>query len=480
MAISIQTVRHQGLSLWQSAVGRTVRDELEANNPSSTLHDVLAHPMMQAANAHVVADHKNLPIPDQPDRTSTDHHPAISKLRYDMAEAKRTGNTKQYNWLLQKCRPYATCQLIHWAKCEAIYLESWLKHGGHPIYYDWDKQLVDGKPNKDFSVIEWKLPNDGKVAILGDWGTGMDDVKAMLEQVMADHAPSAIVHLGDIYYSGTADEAQKNFVDIFNEVFGNGARVPVFNIPGNHDYYAFGEGFYNTLRQINPLSQPGVSQEEARTWQQAASYFCLRTEDGLWQLLGMDTSYNDHNPLFQNKAPSLRSSEITWHQDKLDNFDGRTILFSHHQFFSANAKISSDPKNYNHALYKVFQPYFDKIAAWFWGHEHNLAAYQNGLLGLAKGRLVGCSAYEESVHEDPYKVNYPSVPYQKIEGKDLRVNREPNTGYFNHGYAVIDLQRKNPSDPISVSYYQIPSWSGTTRIPLPPEQPACLGQETLG
>src|SRR5262249_6169357 len=156
------------------------------------------------------------------------------------------------------------------------------------------------------------------------------------------------------------------------------------------DYYSGGAGFYTTIDKVN-ASLPAACQQKA-------SYFCLRTEDGNWQFLGMDTGLNDRNPVDQI-APSLEKSEQTWHQDKLENFAGTTVLSSHHQLFSANSPIKKAGKRYlNEALDEVFHPYYDRIAAWFWGHEHNLVIFRDNqtfgeATGLRKGRLVGCSAY---------------------------------------------------------------------------------------
>lgn len=38
---------------------------------------------------------------------------------------------------------------------------------------------------------------------------------------------------------------------------------------------------------------------------QHSSYFCLRSEDSKWQLIGLDTAYHDSNPLNQINGLSL-------------------------------------------------------------------------------------------------------------------------------------------------------------------------------
>ena len=73
--------------------------------------------------------------------------------------------------------------------------------------------------------------------------------------------------------------------------------------------------------------------------------------------------------------------------------------------------IEGSPPNYlNEALTRGFSPYFDRIAAWFWGHEHNFVVFKDGQSGLKKGRLLGCSAYEETLGEDPYD-KFPDAGY---------------------------------------------------------------------
>jgi hypothetical protein len=461
----IITVRSRDLSLWQSAVAATIRKEAVRANAqlsvpglSRALRD---HPAMRAATVHVLADHAGEPLNSpnlRSERFQADSvQVTLSKLYYEYAQAKVAGHSEQAAALDTEIRKYSTADWAGWMTC-AVQWEAYYGAGANPLYRDW-KDPHYGNSNINYSVIDYRLPNDAKVAIIGDWGTGMPDAVTLVTAIMQqDPAPAAIIHLGDIYYSGTYDECMTTFYNVFQCVFNNvGKRVPVFTIPGNHDYYAGGTGFYPLLDMI-ATAQPGC--------QQPASYFCLRTQDNMWQFLAMDTGYNDHNPLIQFSGPAVQANEVAWHQDKLSTFSGSTILLSHHQLFSANNTINTPfwQRSYlNEYLYQAFQPYFNKIAAWFWGHEHNLVLYQNDLLGLAKARLIGCSAYEETEAENPYQVNYPEIPYLQP-----LVQVSATGGYYNHGYAIIDLARSDPSNPVNVTYYEFPSWGDTAPSnPLP-------------
>jgi hypothetical protein len=390
--------------------------------------------------------------------------------------AKQKGDTQRQANLDTEVRQYSTAYTTGWLTCATNFAFFGTYEGLERPYVSW----VGQPEGLQFSVINYQLPNDAVVAILGDWGTGMSDAADMVATIMKQHNPTAIIHLGDIYYSGTPSqlsslqpaypgECQNNFLKVLANVFSQPgiSPVPVFAIPGNHEYYSWGVGYFNeVLKQANSNFPTAV---------QPASFFALRTEDQKWQFLGMDTGYNDNDPLYgvppafyMNSAPALESDEVAWHQDKLNNFPGQTILLSHHQFYSANAtmngSISGNPPFMNTSLAPVFAPYFSqKVAAWLWGHEHNLALFQDGLMGLQMGRLIGCSSYEETTGENPYQVNNPQIPYMYDDKYQLGSSQ----GYYNHGYAILNFDRgTNPDAPITITYYQYPSWD-TPPNPLP-------------
>lgn len=324
------------------------------------------------------------------------------------------------------------------------------------------RQWHDQGAGQNFSKIPWTLPNDAKVVMLGDWGTSNDDCKQLLKAIWQQENPTAFVHLGDIYYSGSKEECDNNFYNIFRDVANELGKqtVPVFTIPGNHEYYSMGEGFCYLIDKMNASSDQ----------RQGGSYFCLRTADSKWQFLGMDTGQDDNNPYVTRLAPFApqlfgdrdSQGELAWHQDKLNNFSGQTIMMSHHQLFTrdVNNMIDSDVEPYfNRYLHSYFSPYFNKIAAWYWGHEHSFAIYQDGLFGLAKGRLLGSSSYE--VPETDDTSFYDIVPYAP-DNVQLPVDGD---GFFYHACAVFDFKRTNPSDPINVKYYSFPSWAQYESMP---------------
>jgi hypothetical protein len=80
------------------------------------------------------------------------------------------------------------------------------------------------RPNKNV-VID--LGTKTKLAIIGDWGTG-DEVAINVLQQVATLKPDVLMHVGDVYYAGTQNEAHTNFLDICRIILGN--SVPLFSL----------------------------------------------------------------------------------------------------------------------------------------------------------------------------------------------------------------------------------------------------------
>lgn len=53
------------------------------------------------------------------------------------------------------------------------------------------------------SIIKYKFPSDAKIAIIGDFGTGLSDSFGLLRHAVIDKQVDIILHLGDVYYAGT-------------------------------------------------------------------------------------------------------------------------------------------------------------------------------------------------------------------------------------------------------------------------------------
>ena len=52
-------------------------------------------------------------------------------------------------------------------------------------------------------VIQYKVPENAKIAIIGDYGTGLPDSINLLKDLIVNKRVDVILHLGDVYYAGT-------------------------------------------------------------------------------------------------------------------------------------------------------------------------------------------------------------------------------------------------------------------------------------
>jgi hypothetical protein len=52
----------------------------------------------------------------------------------------------------------------------------------------------------------------------------------------------------------------------------------------------------------------------------------------------MDTAFHDSNPMNQiypyGVGPYVQEQELKWHKHRLENFEGSTVLMTHHPLFS--------------------------------------------------------------------------------------------------------------------------------------------------
>ncbi|MDY7093233.1 MAG: metallophosphoesterase [Acidobacteriota bacterium] len=478
----LNTFRHPQHSIFQSLVegvasklGDTLGLDSGAPERGNSADQPRLGPGHPAADvAHAITQHQAAqpadapqPVPETPPKDLQEKHPGVVHKLWDCARLAAEALAAKHRGDLAKALAkrdeldFSSCD-PRWAESVTTYL-SFLDSNAHgKIPYVRYRRMSD--------FVLPTLPADAKVALVGDWGTGTSDAIALMRQV-AKHQPDVVIHLGDIYYSGTPEETKKFFLDIVDEVFERDKQpVAVYNLTGNHDMYSGGAGYYGLLPQLNP--PPLFSAAQA----QRASYFALRSD--AWQLLAMDTGLHDRDPFtVSSDVTFLDPKEEDWHVDKIRSFSrggGRTVLLSHHQLFSAHERIGGDdtvkptgeeatnPKLMS--SYRKFQQAAAEgtgdLAAWFWGHEHNLCVYQP-TLGLAKGRCIGHGAIPALVEADPYAPN-PKVPNppQMVEdpanpGQPLRLGVVDES--YAHGFVILRLddQRRQAT----ASYYQETDWS---------------------
>jgi calcineurin-like phosphoesterase family protein len=438
------TFHNHFASIFQSAI-----DDLVRRIPGSA--GLLSrpgpdNPLVRAA-AQIAALHTNNPgwaIPSAPPQGVAQTVWDCAKLSYELLQAKLAGNASLADRIedelaFNQCDP-------NWAEVIFKYLDYFGPDGSRaPIPYIRPAQVGP-------TVLA--LTSGSTIALIADWGTGTAAAINVLQEV-ARQKPDVLIHLGDIYYSGTPEECEANFRTIVERVLDRGnTRIPVFTLPGNHDMYSGGGGYYGLIAALNPPPM-----------RQPASFFCLRSADAAWQFVAMDTALHDYDPFTVTEVLTyVEDEETDWIEQRIAEFPGHTILLSHHQPFSAFSQIgpakpdgSLNPANPRlMAAYERFAAAAPgRIAAWFWGHEHRLCLYQP-YRGIDKGRCIGDSAVPVFAASGALSVLDRLTDAPGF----LPVTLGASDRVLTHGFTVIRLPTS--AGPAVADYYQ--DTNGTTPI----------------
>lgn len=205
-----------------------------------------------------------------------------------------------------------------------------------------------------------QLPNSLRVAILGDWGTGLYGAPDCAKSIQNDPKDyGLLMHLGDVYYSGTKDEVTDRFLKLWPDKPNAISRA----CNSNHEMYTGGRAYFKqTLKKFN----------------QSASYFASQNDH--WLLVGLDSAYVEGE---------LAKDQVAWLNGLLANAGNRRVLlFTHHQPFSWAEKPKAKLQAQLGELLTS-----KKIFGWFWGHEHRCMVYDQHPVWDLYGRCVGHSGY---------------------------------------------------------------------------------------
>src|SRR5437870_2361537 len=279
--------RDPNLSLWQSAMDATIHQATTRWVPRPDLAGSSREAnILREVASHCGAVAEKIPFGEllvrrpafasflhlQPPATIHESVSYCSTLWKRIAEARLRGDAAEVaKWEAEK--DFGSCD-PRYAEAVEKYIE----------YFKLRRQPIPYIPPQgaDFGVEA--IPDDCKIALMGDWGTGQEPARIVLERIKGRN-PDLIIHLGDIYYSGTNYESENYFLKLFKDVFGTvgrNAKPRILTMSGNHDMYAGGTGYYWLLPQLG----------------QSASYFCLQNRN--WRLIAVDTGYNDHDPMTVN------------------------------------------------------------------------------------------------------------------------------------------------------------------------------------
>ena len=434
MATDPQAFRNHFVSVYQSSVDDLVRDKIGATGLAT--RPGLENGLVRAATQiSALKAQGATTIPALAPANVTQTAWTCAKLGFELLESKARGDDAQVTEIEGELK-FSTCD-EHWVESITNYVKYFGPDGTRAQIPYIRAAQVGSK------VLSFKA--GATVALIGDWGTGTAGAVNLLKE-LAPLKPDILVHLGDIYYSGTPDECDVNFKRIIDSVLNRAATpIPVYTLAGNHDLYSGGAGFYGLLPTLN-----------AGAAQQPASFFCLRSDDAQWQFVAMDTGLHDYNPFTVTDVVTfLEKDEEDWLVERIREFPGKTILLSHHQLFSAFSRIG--PANADGSLNAVnprlagsfgrfAKAANGRIAAWFWGHEHNLCVYEP-YGDLAKGRCIGHGAIPVFTSDTPYTTLSRIANPPKL----LNVQLGTDDHVYMHGFTIVRLRADGTG---AAEYYQ--------------------------
>jgi hypothetical protein len=257
---------------------------------------------------------------------------------------------------------------VHWVKSVIEKARSSLFQGAHAVV----RPLTD-----QVGVI----PNSCRIALLSDWGTGLYGAPKCRDGIEGDPVGyQMVMHLGDVYYSGTEKEMLRRFLKSWPRPKGAVSRA----LNGNHEMYSGGHAYFELVLP---------------EFQQESSYFAVQNDE--WVLVALDTAHlghgNDHD---------LDAEQLRWLGQLVGATEPRRmILFSHHQPYSI---LSGQGPKLVAKLELLIAS--DRLFAWYWGHEHRCVLYQaNARFGFL-GRCIGHSG----------------IPYRRDDVKNAPIEEARN------------------------------------------------------
>jgi hypothetical protein len=301
-----------------------------------------------------------------------------------------------------------------WIEAFAVFLESLL-----PVF---------GGRNPFVSTPQTvKIPDRVQIGVAGDWGTGdwrtasnpapSTDVR----NHMALLGPDVTVHLGDVYYSGTADQEQHLLVNLWPP-----GPSGSFTLNSNHEMYSGAKPYFKAING-KPFDK-----------QTGCSYFAL--ENSNWVIVGLDSAY--YSPefglymdglLFPANKPNDQTEFLLDKGAEAQLNGKKLILLTHHNGLNDTGTATNT----------LFDQVMDAFpggggpAYWYYGHEHIAAVYRPQGAATVLCRCCGHGALPWGQSSD--LANSPNVVWY-----ESRLANDPDIPkrVFN-GFAVLKLDGPN-------------------------------------
>lgn len=116
-------------------------------------------------------------------------------------------------------------------------------------------------PRPPLSDYVAPLPDQAMIAVLGDWGTGLYGARPCAETIAADGGYHALLHLGDVYYSGSEREIRNYFLDIWKTMCAGSPAAVSRACNSNHEMYSGGGPLFGLTLPHFGQASPSIGSE---------------------------------------------------------------------------------------------------------------------------------------------------------------------------------------------------------------------------
>jgi predicted phosphohydrolase len=259
------------------------------------------------------------------------------------------------------------------------------------------------------------IPDETVIGIFSDFGTGNwsnSIVASTISNNIKNLNPDYCLHLGDVYYSGSAAESSDYLLDFWPV-----ASKGNFTLNSNHEMYSGSKGYFYTTLANKIFAQ-----------QKQNSYFALENQS--WVIVGLDSAYfADKEDLYM--TANLNESQIAF-LEKIALKNKKVIVLTHHN------PIDNAGDNKMPIWDQVTQALGDNLKYWYFGHTHCGAVYED--IENVKCRLVGHGAVpygDASDFSDSSKVIWYENAVPLLNNNGLRVQ---------NGFLIAKLSNDNISE----------------------------------
>jgi hypothetical protein len=284
-----------------------------------------------------------------------------------------------------------------------------------------------------------------RLFVFGDWGTGLPLAEQVTRRIREQIETSGetrqlhVVHLGDVYYVGEADEYRDRVLaGTLWPVRGNEKdRIGSWSLNGNHDMYAGGHGYFDKLLREGRFLR--WHQDEHG---QPSSFFLI--EDESWQIFGLDTSWNVPSLAdavfgsptladYGGQNGILTQEQVDWMAARRNAAKG-CVLLTHHQPASSR---KHDTQHSEEAIKLLKRAgVYGQIDAWLWGHEHRCVVFKPQSKRTS-ARLVDAPAFCACIGHGGVPVTKKNFGTDKIADVEWQEDRLGGSSPVYEGESIV-------------------------------------------